>query len=73
MKTEVAIQQILTEYNSAKGRFEDFNSAHEGYAIILEELDELFEAIRRGETPTRLRAEAKQIAAMAMRFMTDCT
>lgn len=51
-----------------------FASAHEGYSVILEELDELWEEVKRkrsDRSPERLRAEAMQIAAMAVKFMTD--
>jgi|GEM_PF-5944413 len=47
-------------------------SAHEGYAVILEELDELWEEIKRKDRDKkRMRAEAVQVAAMATRFLID--
>ena len=43
---------------------------HEGYAIIKEELDELWEEIKsKNRTPTNLYIEAMQVAAMGVRFM----
>lgn len=49
-----------------------FNSAHEGYAIILEELDEVKEEVWKGNpNPLELRAELVQVAAMAMRMIID--
>ena len=47
-----------------------FTSPHEGYAVILEELDELFEEIRqKSPDKERLREEAIQVGAMAMKFI----
>lgn len=57
-----------------------FASAHEGYAVLLEEVDELWDAVKTNprnleggaqEWRTRMRSEAIQIAAMAMRFVDD--
>lgn len=47
-----------------------FNSPHEGYALMLEEMDELWEEIRK-KVPDKekLREEAIQIGAMAMKFI----
>ncbi len=52
----------------------NFNSSHEGYAVLLEEVDELWEEVR-NQTEERsyakMRMEAIQIAAMAVRFIED--
>lgn len=49
-----------------------FNSGHEGYAVILEELDELWEAIKNKNPNTpALYKEAIQVGAMAIRFIVD--
>lgn len=47
----------------------DFHSVHEGYAILLEEVDELWFEVKR-QKPNRnvMRTEAIQVAAMAVRF-----
>ena len=49
-----------------------FTSAHHGYAIILEELDELWDEIKKKRSMRdvrNMRAEAVQVAAMAMKFI----
>jgi hypothetical protein len=49
-----------------------FNSAHEGYAVILEELDELWEHVKSDTGKTAAAAEeARQIAAMGIRYILD--
>ena len=49
-----------------------FHTPHEGYAVILEELDELWDLVKadkaRGSDAER---EAIQIAAMAVRYVLD--
>ena len=63
---------VSDELAEARQRFPAFNGGHEGYAVILEELDELWEEVRsKGRTNARMYAEAKQVAAMAIRFMLD--
>lgn len=77
---EHAISQAISEVNAELGRamrkFPKFASAHEGYAIIAEELDELWDEVKSKQgsegRATRMRAEAVQVAAMAIRFMLDC-
>lgn len=71
---EAAVHEVAVELRTALSTHGPFNSAHEGYAVILEELDELWEEVRkrRGMRSTeRLRNEAKQVAAMAIRFMLE--
>ena len=63
---------VKAEYESATKKFGTFNSTHEGYAIIKEELDELWDDIKNNENKNKIREEAKQVAAMAIRFMIDC-
>ena len=65
---------VYTEYCAAERQFGAFASAHEGYAVIKEELDELWDEIKGNADCTRLAAEAVQVAAMALRFVMDvCT
>ena len=43
-------------------------SAHEGYAVLLEELDEAWDEIK-ANRPTQAAEEMVQVAAMAVRFL----
>ena len=73
MKKEVAINEILVEYLVASQKFGAFASCHEGYAVILEELDELWDAIKdKSSNAADLEREAIQVGAMALRFLVDC-
>lgn len=66
------IQKIMEEYSFATGKFGKFNSAHEGYAVIKEELDELWDVIKSTHDYRNMQDEARQVAAMALRFLVDC-
>ena len=60
------------ELSSARAKFAPFNSAHEGYAVLKEEVDELWEEIKRkNNSKEAMRKEAIQVAAMAFRFIQD--
>jgi len=74
MKPEDAVEAIVLEYGRATQLNGVFPNAHCGYAVILEELDELWDQIRkkaRDRDPEEMRREAAQIGAMALRFMVD--
>jgi spore coat protein CotH len=64
------IDSVAREYCKAAERYSDFSSAHEGYAIILEELDELWTAVKESNVKEATK-EAVQVAAMAVRFIID--
>ena len=67
---------IRIEHEKAISKFPKFASPHEGLAIIEEELLELREEIFKQHdirTIEKMRKEAKQVAAMALRFMVDLT
>jgi len=76
MKSGNARKEIFDEMLNARNKFPVFNSAHEGYAVILEELDELWEAVKLNQNDPRriekMRIEAIQVGAMALRFLVDC-
>lgn len=68
------VNAVIGELHRASSLFPPFTSAHEGYAILLEEVDELWEEVKKSPAqrdPEKLRAEAVQVAAMALRFLQD--
>lgn len=71
-KVDSIAKEIVTEMLRARNKHGPFNSAHEGYAVLLEEVDELWEEVRkRKHSKKRMREESIQIAAMALRFIID--
>ena len=67
-----AINGVTLELSRAVQKHGSMHGPHEGYAVILEELDELWDEVK-AQHPDRerLRAEACQVAATAVRFMVD--
>lgn len=63
---------VRAEIERAMRKHGPMASAHEGYAVILEEVDELWADIKadRGTTEAAMR-EAIQIAAMGIRYVAD--
>jgi len=73
MYREEAIAYLVAELDRAQEMFPRFQSKHEGYAVILEELDELWETIKsKTMTEEQILDEATHVAAMATRFLIDC-
>lgn len=70
---DVAIE-IHQEVKHAKQNWPAFNSAHEGFAILKEEVDELWMHVMTNQKKRDLEAmkkEAIQVAAMALRFAVE--
>lgn len=72
MLTLVQIAESAThEAANGRAKWGPFNSAHEGFAILKEEVDELWDCVKLNQGRRDLRQmqrEAIQVAAMAMRF-----
>lgn len=67
-----ALRAIILEYNRADSEFPPYNSYHEGYAVLKEEVDELWDEIKHNPRNTdNVRNEATQCAAVALRFLVD--
>ncbi len=65
---------VRYELRRARELHRPIASAHEGYAVIAEELDEFWDEVRLKEDqrlPGRMYAELVQVAAMAMRVAED--
>jgi len=76
MDLDMAVDLICTELEQASEKFPPFNSNHEGWAVITEELAELWYEIRTHpggpfSCNERIEREAVQVAAMALRFLID--
>ncbi len=74
MNPEDAIHEIIQEYGRAAKQHGTFPTMHHGYAAILEELDELWDEIKKKadvRSEDELVKEARQVGAMALRFMAD--
>ena len=82
---DVILIDVKKELISANEKNEPFNSSHEGYAVLKEEVDELWEAIKHGYKRKQekiwndksamtahkkdIKAEAIQVAAMAVKLI----
>lgn len=64
------MRAVEIELRRASSKFSAFSSAHEGYAILKEEVDELWDDVKANRLEAA-RKEAVQVAAMAMRFLLD--
>ena len=70
------LQLVDAEFQRASSLYPKFNSAHEGYAVLLEEVEELWDEVKKSpkrRDPAKMKEEAVQVAAMALRFLNDCT
>ena len=75
MEKEKAIKLVINELDSAIEKFPLFNSSHEGYAVLKEEVDELWDEIKNNKDPQSImnqKKEAVQVAAVAIKFLMSC-
>jgi NTP pyrophosphatase (non-canonical NTP hydrolase) len=68
--------ECITELANAMTLHDSMKSSHEGYAVLLEEVDELWDVVKSNprklsDHNARMREEAIQVAAMAIRFVID--
>lgn len=68
------LEEMKVEYLLARQRFRPFGSFHEGYAVVLEEFDELWEEIKKKDFDmSTIKKEAIQTSAMLLAFLTELT
>lgn len=69
-----ASERAAKEAVNAQFHWPAFHSVHEGYAVLLEEVDELWDECKaKHPDKDKLRTEAIHIAAMALRFIAELT
>lgn len=72
IQVEELVPSLIDEIESAVKAHGSFSGPHEGYAVMLEELDELWDEVRKKKHDLQLmKNECIQIAAMALRFIND--
>jgi hypothetical protein len=64
------LEVIREEYEQARTRWPALNTRHEGYAVILEEMDELWDAVK-CQDAVRCFEEAVQVGAMVVAFLVE--
>jgi hypothetical protein len=65
-------EMVCMEALAAVEDWPRFNSAHEAYAVLLEEVRELeAEVFRKTQDMEAMRREARQVGAMAVRFLAE--
>lgn len=72
--TKDLFKEVEKELKEARQKYNTFHSNHEGYAVIKEEVDELWDFIKQSKltyADDRMRKECIQISAMAIRFIED--
>ena len=76
MNSEDALNEVRLELRRATEIHGGFVNAHEAFAVLYEEVDELWDEVKKNprkhpEREERIRQEAVQVAAMALRILQD--
>lgn len=72
MERQESIDLATSALDAALRKHRSMASPHEGYAVILEELDELWDEVCAQSCDlAKARKEAAQVAAMGIRFLMD--
>lgn len=69
-RVDVVLGLIRAELLRARSKHGPMRSSHEGYAVILEEVDELWDDIKKNN-PHGASIEAIQVGAMALSYVVD--
>ncbi len=73
LRIDLIMKEVGLELGQVTAKFGQFNSSYEGYAVLKEEVDELWDDIKTNAPFQHQRKEAIQIAAMAIRYILDVT
>ena len=71
---DAAAAEFSFELYRARQKFGPMASAHEGYAVIAEELDELWDIVKQKQTSrdhVAMRKEVVQLGAMVLAFLIE--
>lgn len=74
MKGYTFPEMVANELQSARRKHRPINSVHEGYAVLLEEVEEFWEEVRKkreNRNSDRMVEELVQVATMAQRIAED--
>lgn len=67
------IEDVIKVIENAEKKHQEYHSPHEGYGIILEELAELFDEVRKRKHDWKKQyKEASHVACTAIRYMKMC-
>lgn len=67
------LDDVKREIENAESKFPEYNSSHEGYSVVAEELDELWQLVKeKDQNYERQYEEAKHVACTAIRYMKMC-
>lgn len=70
----IALQEVKSEALRTANEQPIFNSLHEAYSVVLEEVDELWTEVKAKEVDlARVRTEGIHVAAMALRLIAELT
>lgn len=71
---DAILEAVKIELERAEAKNGPFHSAHEAYAVMLEEVDELWDQVKKKRSnrdTVNMAEECIQIAASAVRFIVD--
>ena len=74
MNPNKSLAKISREYYRASNLYPEFHSNHEGFAVLQEEVDELWDEIKKSKGVNlndKMKHELIQIGAMVIRFLND--
>lgn len=64
------LEEFLDEFEAAREHHTPMNTAHEGYAVLLEEVEEMWDDIKKDDH-VAARKEAIQVGAMTLALVSE--